>query len=94
MWWWLNSGESRQRNTKSRTELALLSLSENLVGTFSRGLKMFKEKESAMSKRESLWLEWNGKLGSQILSLMLKSPVMMMILWMLVSVSFRYFKAD
>ena len=55
--WWLNSREEEQRNTKSITELALWSLSENLVGTFSRGLEMFQENESAMSKRESLWLE-------------------------------------
>jgi len=51
-------------NTKSRTELALWSLSENLVGMFLRGLEMSKENESAMSKRELLWLEWNGKLES------------------------------
>jgi len=52
--WWLNSGKDGRRNTKSRTELALLSLSENLVGTFSIGLEIFKEKGSAMSKSESL----------------------------------------
>ena len=62
--WQLNSGEERQRNTKSRTKLALWSLLENLVETFLRGLEMSKENESAMSKRELLWLEWNGKLES------------------------------
>jgi len=54
MMWQLNLGKDGQRNTKSRTELALLLLSENLVGTFSIGLEMFREKESAMSKSESL----------------------------------------
>ena len=53
----MNSGEEGQRNTKSRTELALWSLSENLVGTFSRGLEMSQENESAISKKELLWLE-------------------------------------
>ena len=51
----MNLEKDGQRNTKSRTELALLSLSGNLVGTFSIGLKIFKEKESAMSKSELLW---------------------------------------
>jgi len=57
MTWWLNLGRDEQRNTKSRTELALLLLSENLVGTFSIGLEIFREKESAISKSESLWHE-------------------------------------
>ena len=52
--WQLNSGKDGQRNTKSRTELALLALSENLVEMFSIGLEIFKEKESAISKSESL----------------------------------------
>ena len=56
---WLNSGKDGQRNTKSKTELVLWSLSENLLGMFSIGLEMFREKESAMSKRELLWMEWN-----------------------------------
>ena len=94
MMWQLNLGKDGWRNTKSRTELALLLLSEYLVETFSIGLETFKEKESAMSKSELLWHKWNGKLRSQILSLMLKSPVMIMTLGMLTSVSFRYFKAD
>ena len=56
----MNSGKDGQRNTKSKTKLVLWSLSENLVGTFSIGLEMSKEKEFAMSKRELLWMEWNG----------------------------------
>ena len=69
-------------------------MSGNLVGEFSRGLEMSKKDESATSKRESLWLEWKGKLKFQILSLILKSPVIIMTLWMLDSVSFRYFKTN
>ena len=94
MMWQLNSGKDGQRNTKSRTELALLLLLENLVGMFLIGLEIFKEKKSAMSKSESLWHEWNRKLGSQILSLMLKSPVIIITLGILTLVSFKYFKAD
>jgi len=60
----LNSGEEEWRNTKSRTELALWSVLENLVGTFLRDLEMSKENEATMPKRELLWLEWNGKLES------------------------------
>jgi len=47
-------GKDGQRNTKSRTDLALLLLLENLVGMFSIGLEIFKEKESAMLKSELL----------------------------------------
>ena len=56
---WLNSGKNGQRNTKSKTELVLWLLSENLVGTFSIELEMSREKESTMSKRELLWMKWN-----------------------------------
>jgi len=69
-------------------------LSKNLVEKFSVGLEMARGNESAISKRMSLWTEWKGKFKSHRLSLMLKSPVIMMMLWILVSVSLRYFKAD
>ena len=69
-------------------------MSENLVGKFSEGLEIAKESESVISRRVSLWTEWKGKFISYRLSLILKSPVIMMILWMLVSVSLRYFKAN
>ena len=94
MLWWLNSGKDGWRNTKSRTELVLLLLLENLVRTFSIGLEMSEENESAMSKSELLWHKWNRKLESQILSLMLKLSIMMMTLGMLTSVSFRYFEVN
>jgi len=69
-------------------------LSENLVGKYSIGLDKAMENESAILKSMSLWTEWNGKFESQRLSLMLKSPVMMIVLQILVSVSLIYFKTD
>ena len=69
-------------------------MSENLVGKFSVGLEMARENESAILKRMSLWIEWKGKFKSHRLSLMLKSSVIMIMLWILVSVFLRYFKAD
>ena len=56
----MNSGKDGWRNTKSKTELALWLLSENLVETFSIELEISRENESAMSRRESLWMEWKG----------------------------------
>ena len=94
IWWQLNSEEEEWRNTRSKTELELWLLSKNLVGKFSKGLEIAKENKSAMSKRISLWTEWNGKFMSYRLSLMLKSPVIMIMLWILVSVFLRYFKAN
>jgi len=52
-------GKDGQRNTRFRIELALLLLSENLVGTFSIGLEILREKKSAMSKSKSLLYKWN-----------------------------------
>jgi len=90
----LNSEEEGQRNTRSKTEFEFWLLSENLVGKFSVGLEMARENKSAISKRMSLWTEWKGKFESHRLSLMLKSPVIMIMLWVLVSVLLGYFKAD
>ena len=67
---------------------------KNLVGKYSVGLDKAIENKSAISKSMSLWTEWNGKFESQRLSLMLKSPVMMIVLQILVSVSLIYFKTD
>jgi len=75
------------------TEFELCWLSEYLVGTQLVGLDSSKLKESEISIRVSLWMRWCGKLGSQLLSLILKSPVMIRTLLMLTSVSLRYFKA-
>ena len=94
MQWLLNSNENGQRNTRSKMEFESWSLLENLVKRFSVGLEISSENESAISKRVSLWLEWKGKYKSHRLSLILKSPVIMIILWILTSVSLRYFKTD
>jgi len=48
-----------------------------LVEKNSVGLESSSWKELVILKRVSLWEEQYGKLGSQKLSLMLKSPVMM-----------------
>ena len=69
-------------------------LSEYLVEKNSVGLERTNWNESAMSNRESLYEEWWGKYGSQKLSLMLKSPIMMRTLLILTSVFLRYFKAN
>ena len=90
----MNSKEEGQRNTRSKTEFEFWLLSKNLVGKFSVGLEMARENESAILKRMSLWTEWEEKFESHRLSLMLKSLVIMIMLWMLVSVSLRYFKAN
>ena len=67
-------------------------MSKNLVEKFSIGLDKVREKKSVILKSISLWTEWNEKFESQRLSLMLKSPVIMITLLILVSVSLKYFK--
>ena len=90
----MNSKEEDQRKTRSKTEFEFWSLSENLVEKFLVDLEIARENKSAISKRMSLWTEWKGKFKSYKLSLMLKSPAIMMTLWILVSVSLRYFRAN
>ena len=89
----MNSVDEGQVKTRSKTEFEFWLLSENLVGNFLVGLDRTREKEFVISNNMSLWMEWNGKLEFYRLSLMLKSPIMMITLLMLVSVSLRYFKA-
>ena len=72
IWWWLNSEE---KGWRSKTKLELWSLSENLVGKFSEGLEIAKENKSVISKRVSLWTEWNGKFVFVRYSLHLKMKV-------------------
>ena len=69
-------------------------MSEYLVGKNSVDLESSNWNESAMSNKESLCEEWWGKYGSQKLSLILKSPIIMRTLLTLTSVSIRYFKAN
>ena len=68
-------------------------LSKYLVETWLVDLDIHKFIEFVMSVRRSLWMEWCRKEEFQLLSLMLKSPVITKMLLILASVSFRYFKA-
>jgi len=76
------------------TEFETWLLSKYLVGTQLVRLDNSKLIESAISISKSLWIEWWGKLGSQILSLILKSSVIIKMLLMFASVFLRYFKAN
>ena len=76
------------------TEFELFALSKYLVETWLVGCEKDKSKASAMSTSKSLWTEWKEYEGFQLLSLILKSPVMTKTLWMFASVFFRYFEAD
>ena len=78
---------------RSMTEFKLFWLSEYLVGTWLVDLDIERFIEFAMSVRRLLWIEWCRKLGSQILSLILKSSIIIKTLLILALVSFRYFKA-
>ena len=51
-------------------------LSTNLVGPGLEGGESSRPKLLAIVRRSSVWIEWWWKLGSQSLSLMLKSPIM------------------
>ena len=75
-------------------EFKSFALSEYLVGTWLVDLDRHRSIESTMSVRRLLWTEWKGKVGFQLLSLMLKLPAIIKILWIFASVSLRYFKAD
>jgi len=74
-------------------ELASPAISEYLVGQGLVGVDSARLKESTIIIKSSLREEWNGKDESHKLFLMLKLPVIRMMLSMLTSVSFRYFKA-
>ena len=92
MQWLLNSNKNSQRNTRSKMEFESWSLSENLVERFSVGLEISSKNKSTISKRVLLWLEWRGKFKFYRLSLMLKLPVMIIILWILTSVFYGWLR--
>ena len=94
MRWLSSSGEPFHRNIRSMTEFTSPATLEYLVGQGLAVVDNIKLNESAIIRRLSLIVEWWGKLGFHKLSLMLKSPVMMRMLSILTSVSFRYFKAE
>jgi len=64
-------------------------LSANLVGPGFEGGDSSRPRLSAIVMRSSVWEEWCLKLGSQSLSLMLKSPVKIIVLSMFVMFSRR-----
>ena len=76
------------------TEFDLLFESEYLVGTQLVRKDSSRLNESAIVIRSSLITEWWGKDGSQILSLILKSPVMIKRFEIFTSVSLKYFKVE
>ena len=64
MEWLSSSTKLGCRNIKLITEFEFLLLSEYLVGTWLVGCEKYNSKESAMSKRISLWTEWKEYSGS------------------------------
>ena len=93
MWWLSSSGEPFCRNIRLRTEFASPDTSEYLVGQGLVAVDKVKLNELAIINKSSLIVEWWGKVGSHKLSLILKSPVMIRMLSIFTSVSFRCFKA-
>jgi len=73
------------------TEFESLLLSEYLVGTWLIETNRLRLKESAIMIRSLLIEEWWLNKGSQRQSQMLKFSVITKRLWMLISVSLRYF---
>ena len=90
--WILSLVDLLQRNIRSITKLASLSVLEYLVGVGLVRVNKFKLKESATVIRSSLIKEWWGNNRSHKLSLILKSLVIMNRLLTFTSVSLRYFK--
>ena len=75
-------------------ELESLGLSAYPVRTRLMGDNLSRLNKSAISSKWSVCIEWWGNKESQSLSLMLKSPVIIMTLFRFALVSLRYFKAD
>ena len=90
----MSSIELGHKKNKLITEFALLLLSEYWVETCWIGDERQRLKESTVSSKLSLWDKWKENNEFQILSLMLKSPVIIRTFWRLASVSLIYFKVD
>ena len=75
------------------TEFESFTLSEYLVGTWLVRIDKSKLNEFTIISKSSLIKKWYKKDGSQRLSQMLKSPVIIRRLQMSTLASFRYFKA-
>ena len=93
MEWILISVDPLHKNIRSITEFDLVLESEYLVGIWLVENDSSRLKESAIIIRSSLKDEWWGKDESQILSLILKLPVMIKRFEILTSAFLRYFKA-
>ena len=89
--WLLNFSMLAQRNIRSSTEFIFRELLAYWVRTYSIGVESSKLKLSAISLRESTYVEYKG---FQSLSLMLKSPVIIRTLFKFTLVFLRYFKAN
>ena len=75
------------------TEFESFTLSKYLVGTWLVRIDKSKLNEFTIISKSSLIKKWYKKDGSQRLSQMLKSPVIIRRLQMSTLASFRYFKA-
>ena len=92
--WLSNSVELLQRNMRLIIEFNSWQLSKYLVVIWSIEWESSKLKTLAKIKRLLLMWEWWEKRESHELLQILKSPVIIKTLWMLTSVSLRYFKAE
>ena len=85
--WFLSSDEFGWKNMRSITKFKSFWFSKYLVRIWLVDLDKHKSIESTILLKRSQWMEWYGKKGSQLLSLMLKSPVITKILLIFASVS-------
>ena len=91
--WHPNPGLLGGRNTRSITELESYGLSVNLVGPGLVGEENSSPRLSAKMKKLLVWMEWWWKFRSQSLSLMLKLPVIMIVLFRLTIFWLRNWRA-
>jgi len=79
---------------RSRTELESQWLSAYHVRTWLTKVKSSKLKLSAISFKELVWCKWWGYKGFHLLSLILKSPIIIRMLFKFILVFLKYFKVD
>jgi len=79
------------RKIRLMVGFVIWSLSKYYVGTCYKDKQI--SNESAMSKIVSLWIDWKRYKLFQIISLTLKSLVIIRTFWIFTSVFLRYFKA-
>ena len=76
------------------TEFKLFLLSEYLVGIELVECESERSKALAISTNKFLWIKWNEYEESQLLSLILKLPVITKTFQIFALVYFKYFKID